>query len=185
MYSGVPLSHIVQLADLPENIDSVNSLAADGYILTVIIEDFADGILATEMEGEFLDEERGPVMLGFNVGCACNWMKQVVGIEFFERSNSLGLIGDVVNMIYVTIDDIRGFTDQQNEFSAKDLFKKAVYYPQTQSFSVISAQGEAKYPISKIEDSIVTYSDGKFNISVDGQTIEDIEALDCICDPDL
>jgi len=185
MYSGVPLTHIVEMADLTDLIDTVNCHASDGYILTFTLNDFNNGILATELEGERLDEDRGPVMLGFNVGCACNWMKQVVGLEFFNRSDSLGLIGDVANPIYVTIDDIRHFTGKEDGFTLSELFKKVAYYPQAQSFNVFYADGERNYPISTIEGATLNYANGSFSVSIGGENLSDVESLDCVWDPDL
>ncbi|HPR42358.1 MAG TPA: hypothetical protein PK718_07435 [Candidatus Methanofastidiosa archaeon] len=182
-YTGVSLSHIVELADPLGNIDAVNCIASDGYILTFTLSDFNNGLLVTAREGELLDEESGPVMLGFNIGCACNWMKQVVGLEFYDKSNSLGLIGDVANPIYVTIDDIRDFTEKDNDFTVLELFTKVAYYPQAQTFTVYSAGGENNYPISMIGDSTVTYANGKFNVDVAGEYFSDVESLDCVWDP--
>ncbi|MBN1786667.1 MAG: hypothetical protein JW825_06765 [Candidatus Methanofastidiosa archaeon] len=183
-YTGVSLEHITELANISEGVNYVNCIADDGYILSFTLNDFQNGILALEKGGKPLDDDSGPVMLGFNIGCACNWMKRVEKIEFFSSSNSLGLIGDVANPIYVTISDIRDFTGKENSFTVAELFTKVAAYPQSQTFSIICSEGEYNYPIGAKSGAIVTYAGNSFKVSIEGTEYSDVSALDCIWDPD-
>jgi len=182
-YSGVGLNEVISIASPGASIDTVNCIADDGYILTFTLNDFESGLLITRKEGELLGGGSGPVMLGFNIGCACNWMKRVQKIEFFSREDSLGVIGDVANPVHLTISDIRDFTGKENDFTVEELFKKTAYYQQAQTFTIYTPDSEYNYLIGHMADAIVTYKEGSFNVAIDGMIYEEVISLDCVWTP--
>ncbi|MHC1605645.1 MAG: molybdopterin-dependent oxidoreductase [Candidatus Methanofastidiosia archaeon] len=183
-YSGVGIGHIMALAGPLPGVDRVNFIAEDGYILSFSLGDVVDGILALRREGKKLDKDIGPVMLALNVGCKCNWMKKVSQIEFFSTSNALGIVGDVTNPLYLTFEDMAVFTGRENFFTVGELFAKVAYYPQSQRFCIKQDVEEAHYfSISLIDESIVTYSNGSFNVEMDGKLYEDVKLIECVWDP--
>ncbi len=182
-YSGTSLAAIFDEVGPTASVDWINFIADDGYVLSFPLSDVEDGILALKMEGATLTEkEGGPVMLALNVGCVCNWMKRVQKIEYFVRTDSFGIQGDVTNSMYLTITDIRSILGQEQDFMLEDLFRKAAYYPQAQEFSIVHDSGESVFPIGEIALAIVQY-DGTFSVALGEQVFAGVQEARCIWTP--
>ncbi|HHN81101.1 MAG TPA: hypothetical protein ENN11_00570 [Methanomicrobia archaeon] len=182
-YSGASLTSVLANVGIAEDASIINFIAEDGYILSFDRADVDSAILALYKEGERLSDNDGPVMLAVDIGCACNWMKQVVTVEPLTEDEVLGITGDVTNEIYVSIRDIREFTGKDNNFSVAELFSKAAYYPQSQTFAIHHEQGTETFSIDARDSALVTYEGGQFSVTVGGTTYVDVTNIESIWDP--
>ena len=184
LYSGALLSEVFASVAPMGGADYVNFIADDGYILSFDIGDVEGGILALRRDGDYLDENSGPVMLALGIGCACNWMKHVQDIELYDVGDSLGIQGDLANPMYMTLRDIRAFTGKENDFSVGELFTKAAYYPQAQTFSVVTSNGIAhEYDIALIDSATVSFEDSVFSVKVGDDIHRDVDEIRSVWDP--
>ncbi|MCC7569335.1 MAG: molybdopterin-dependent oxidoreductase [Candidatus Methanofastidiosa archaeon] len=184
-YTGASLAAVYDLVGVNDTAAYVNFIASDGYILTFNPEEIGEGILALEREGELLSNERGgPVMLAVGIGCACNWMKQVVAMEFMTASEAFGIEGDVNNPIKASIRDIRDFTGKENDFTARELFDKVASFVQAQTFLIHTDGGSHEYAMDRAADVVITYEGGAFRAAVDDTVYTGVTGIECVWDPD-
>jgi hypothetical protein len=182
-YTGAALTSVLANVSTAEDASIINFIAEDGYILSFDRADVDSAILALYREGERLGDNDGPVMLAVDIGCACNWMKQVVTVEPLTEDEVLGITGDVTNEIYVSIRDIREFTEKDNDFTVAELFTKVAYYPQSQTFAIHHEGGTETFPIDARDSAIVAYEDGLFSVTIEGTIYEDVTKIESIWDP--
>ena len=83
VFSGVPLSTILEMAGAPENYSTITAKAADGYAIEISKDEMVDGIVAMKQSGEWIteaDPDAGPIRLVFPMTPANRWVFQITEI---------------------------------------------------------------------------------------------------------